>query len=102
VDFSALLDEDKNSRSAGNRGTSIPHVPPPSEQHVCTAQHPWKEGMEPAIHPHAVKSGKPRPVWRGGDVQGYECPDCGIYFELQDPSPYDLEQDEEPAPELVA
>ena len=57
----------------------------PSKRHVCTANSPWKEGMGPAKHPDAVESGEQQPGWPSGDVQGYKCPHCGKYFEVELP-----------------
>jgi hypothetical protein len=59
--------------------------PQPTERHVCTAANPWKRGMGRAIHPDAVECGDQQSGWPSGDMQGYKCPHCGLYFDVELP-----------------
>ena len=57
-----------------------------SERYICTAEKPWrKEYGTPVEHPDAVYSGQQMNGWPSGDTQGYKCPHCGLYFEVELP-----------------
>jgi hypothetical protein len=49
---------------------------------TCTKELPDREAQ---IHPDAKESGEQKDGWPGGDFQGYKCPNCGLYFEMELP-----------------
>jgi hypothetical protein len=56
-----------------------------ANRHICTATDPWGESKGPAIHPDAEPCGEQKDGWPSGDTQGYKCPHCGKYFEVELP-----------------
>lgn len=49
---------------------------------TCTKDNPDHEAQ---IHPDAISKGDQKDGWPSGDIQGYECPNCGLYFEVELP-----------------
>lgn len=56
-----------------------------SERFICTAAEPWTPDKGRAQHPDAVEEGEQKDGWPSGDVQGYRCPHCKLYFEVELP-----------------
>ena len=52
---------------------------------ICTAQDPWKPGIEHCSHPDAVEFGEQQDGYPGGDIQAYKCPPCGTIFKEELP-----------------
>lgn len=56
-----------------------------SSRYECTAREPWGKGKGRAYHPDADEIGEQQDGWPGGDLVTYECPHCGLKFQVELP-----------------
>jgi hypothetical protein len=60
-----------------------------SERRICTKERPYDrdnpEHEGQWAHPDAYEVGEQKNGWPAGDIQGYKCPHCKKYFEVELP-----------------
>ena len=49
---------------------------------ICTKENPDHDAQ---IHPDAMEEGEQQDGYPSGDIQGYKCPNCGLYFSVELP-----------------